>query len=232
MPRTISATPWTALTLALLLALLAWDLSRLDMVLAAWMGGAVGFPLRGHWLLTVVLHDGARRAGWLLVVALCLALWWPFGPLKRVPATVRLQLVATTLLSLLAVVALKSGSSTSCPWDLQAFGGVAQHASHWSALADGGPGRCFPAGHASTGFAFLGGYFVFRREHRRMARIWLLSALATGLSLGLAQQLRGAHFMSHTLWTAYLCWCVAIGMDLVWPRLTQRLPAILLSDEV
>ena len=38
--------------------------------------------------------------------------------------------------------------------------------------------------------------------------------------LGLAQQMRGAHFMSHTLWTAWLCW--TCGMALFYLR--QRLP--------
>mgnify|MGYP003449324878 CR=1 FL=1 len=27
-----------------------------------------------------------------------------------------------------------------------------------------------------------------------------------GFALGAVQQLRGAHFMSHTLWTAWICW--------------------------
>jgi membrane-associated PAP2 superfamily phosphatase len=36
--------------------------------------------------------------------------------------------------------------------------------------------------------------------------VWLAGAAATGLVLGVAQQMRGAHFMSHTLWTGWLCW--------------------------
>jgi membrane-associated PAP2 superfamily phosphatase len=80
-------------------------------------------------------------------------------------------------------------------------------------MADGGGGRCFPAGHASTGFAFLGGYFAFRHDVPKTARIWLIAALATGFVLGACQQLRGAHFMSHTLWTGWLSWMVALVSD-------------------
>ena len=87
---------------------------------------------------------------------------------------------------------------------------------HWSAVADGGGGHCFPAGHASAGFAFIGGYFVFRNVAPRTARIWLQASLASGLLLGLAQQLRGAHFMSHTLWTALVAWCIAFAVDTAW----------------
>jgi len=39
------------------------------------------------------------------------------------------------------------------------------------------------------------------------------AALAAGLVLGLAQQARGAHFMSHTLWSGWVCWCVAWAVD-------------------
>jgi len=49
-----------------------------------------------------------------------------------------------------------------------------------------------------------------------VARRWLAAALAAGLVLGVAQQLRGAHFMSHTLWSAWLCWVVAWGIDAGW----------------
>src|SRR5204862_495407 len=86
---------------------------------------------------------------------------------------------------------------------------------HWSTTSDGGPGHCFPDGHASSGFAFLGGFFAFRRETPRLARCWLAAAMAAGLVLGIGQQLRGAHFMSHTLWSGWLCWVVALLATLV-----------------
>jgi membrane-associated PAP2 superfamily phosphatase len=215
----------TTLTFCLLLALAAWDSSGLDLVLARWTGGPNGFALRDHWLLTTLLHTGMQRVGWLLVLGLCLAVWWPLGSLARLPVANRLQLASTTLLALLAVSLLKSTSHTSCPWDLAEFGGVAQYASHWSLLADGGPGQCFPAGHAASGFAFVGGYFAFRRDWPGLARAWLAGAVGVGLLLGWGQQLRGAHFMSHTLWTGLLCWCVALALDLGWNAWVRRRPA-------
>ena len=66
-----------------------------------------------------------------------------------------------TGLSLAVVSTLKYTSSTSCPWDLSEFGGVARHVSHWAlGVLDGGGGKCFPAGHASAGIAFFGGFFA------------------------------------------------------------------------
>ncbi|MDO9402546.1 MAG: phosphatase PAP2 family protein [Polaromonas sp.] len=199
------------------LLLLAWDASGLDLPLAQLAGGPAGFALHDHWLLTQVLHDGARAAAWLLVLALCAGIWWPWAGLRRLAVDRRVQLVAVTLLAVFTVSALKSVSTVSCPWNLAGLGGVVGYTSHWSHLfqPDGGGGHCFPAGHAASGFAFVGGYFAFREVSPRIARCWLAAALAAGMLLGLAQQLRGAHFMSHTLWTGLVCWCVCWAVDVL-----------------
>ncbi len=80
-------------------------------------------------------------------------------------------------------------------------------------MTDGGPGGCFPAGHASAAFAYAGGWFAWRRAAPALARRWLFGALAAGLLLGVAQQMRGAHYMSHTLWTAWICWTAGFAID-------------------
>ena len=75
------------------------------------------------------------------------------------------------LLCVLVVPALKRLSSTSCPWDLALFGGVARHLSHWRwGVADGGAGHCFPSGHAVAAFAFISGWFALRSHDPRAAR--------------------------------------------------------------
>lgn len=213
-------------TVATLGLLLAWDASRLDLPLAAWSGSPSGFALREHWLLSEVLHQGGRFASWAVACWLTAGLWWPTGCLQRIEAAERLQLAGSVLLAVLLVAALKTVSRTSCPWDLAAFGRSARYLSHWALAADGGPGRCFPAGHASSGFAFIGGYFAFRGRAPRLARAWLAGALAAGLVLGIAQQLRGAHFLSHTAWTAWLCWTLAWSVDLVGHAVRRRSGAV------
>lgn len=206
------------LTLALLAVALAWDASGLDLPFARLAGSAGGFPWKQQWFLYEVLHEGGRHLAWLLMLVLSLSVWWPPGPLAGLPQRRRLQLAVSTLAAAFAISVLKKASLTSCPWELAEFGGLARYASHWSQLVDGGSGHCFPAGHASSGFAFLGGYFAFRDVDPRLARRWLAAAMAAGFVLGLAQQWRGAHFMSHTLWTAAVCWIVALAVDAAWPR--------------
>ena len=52
--------------------------------------------------------------------------------------------------------------------------------------------------------------------------IWLGVAVVAGLALGLSQQLRGAHYMSHTLWTAWVCWAVGFAIDVAVTRPNHR----------
>lgn len=201
--------PWT---LAALGICILWDLVGQDMALAHWFGTPTGFPYRDHWLFSGVLHRGARRVAWTLQLGLVLAVFWPVGPLRGLTRTERVQMLVASLAALLATTLLKDASLTSCPWELSSFGGGARYVSHWSwGVKDGGEGNCFPAGHASAAFCFLSGFLALRPHAPRAARTWLAIALAAGALIGMAQQVRGAHYMSHTLWTAWLCWTVCLG---------------------
>src|SRR5690606_12799694 len=77
-----------------------------------------------------------------------------------------------------------------------------------------GHAACFPAGHAGSGYAWVA-LFFFMREVRPQWR-WpaLLIALALGAVFGVAQQLRGAHFLSHDLWSLAISWTVASTLSL------------------
>lgn len=197
-------------SVAALVALIAWDLLAMDLALARWFGNSSGFPLRDHWLFSGILHQGARRVAWTLQLALLLAIWWPIGVLRRLTRRERLHLLTATLINVLLVWLLKNSSQTSCPWDLKEFGGTAVYLSHWRwGVSDGGVGACFPAGHASAAFSFVSGYFWLRAKAPRAAALWLTFTLLAGFAVGMAQQVRGAHYMSHTLWTAWLCWVFA-----------------------
>lgn len=213
LPRRLPQATWPW-TVAGLLLLLAWDASGLDLVLARAMADETGFALRGNWALEVLLHDGMRRVAFAAALWLAIGIRWPTGILRRLPRGARVRWLAALLLGVALVNLLKYTSRTSCPWDLAEFGGAAAYVGHWAwGVADAGPGRCFPAGHASAGFAFAGGFFALRPAFPRQAVACLAIVATAGFALGLAQQLRGAHFMSHTLWTAWICWVTAWGVD-------------------
>lgn len=203
--------PWTLGALGLLVA---WDASGLDLPLARVMADGRGFALRDNWVAAVLLHDWMRRTAFLAGAWLLVGLWWPVGVLRRLSRGARVKWLASVLLGVALINALKYASRSSCPWDLTEFGGVGAYLSHWAwGQSDGGPGRCFPAGHASAAFAFVGGFFALRPVSPPLARACLAFVAIAGLVLGAAQQLRGAHFMSHTLWTAWFCWVAAWMLD-------------------
>ena len=218
---------WALVTLALAFAFVLWEAAGGDRWLADMAGNAAGFAWRGHWLLEKLMHAGGRLVAWALALAMCLGVWWPHGPLRLLSLPRRLQLAGGVLLSVAVVALLKSTNPADCPWNLAPYGGVAEPVSHWLwwVTPAGGRGNCFPAGHASAGFAFIGGYFVFRPVAPALAWRWLVAAVAAGLLLGVSQQWRGAHFMSHTLWSGWLCWCLAWALDAACSRANRTQPA-------
>lgn len=213
----------TAWLFGLLAFTLLWDASGLDLAVMQVIGTPVGFALRDNWLLSAVLHDGLRQT---MTVAWLLLTVWALWPGLALPKRERWLVVVLVSLSLLAVNLIKNASLTSCPWDLRAFGGPAEHVSHWArGLSDGGPGRCFPGGHASSGYAFLALGLPWllppagAAARRRVVGLrWLAAALFIGLLAGAVQTVRGAHFPSHTLWTLLICGGVSlIGWSLALP---------------
>ena len=72
------------------------------------------------------------------------------------------------------------------------------------------PGHCFPAGHASSVLWMISfGAFWLPRHPRRAAAV-AGALLVFGVGVGWVQQLRGAHFVTHTLWSVWLA-CAIVG---------------------
>jgi membrane-associated PAP2 superfamily phosphatase len=68
----------------------------------------------------------------------------------------------------------------------------------------------------------MAAYFGLRQSDSPRALVWLGLALVVGFVLGFAQQVRGAHFMSHTFWTAWLCWTVGWISHVLFHLLRQK----------
>lgn len=166
----------------------------------------------GNWWINELIHTGGR---WLLraVIVAAIVLWaWTtrrpaLRPLRRPTG----YFVVASILSVGIVGLLKTVTNVHCPWDLSEFGGLQPYLH----LFDPRPsalraGHCFPAAHASSGYALLALYFVLIEVRPRIARMALALGIAAGLLFGIAQQSRGAHFMSHDLWSAFLVWLVCL----------------------
>lgn len=192
--------------------LVGWDVVGADLTVARWFGSATGFALREAWWTNGLLHEGGRRLAWVVLLVLVVGIWRPLPAFAGLTTRERIGWVLITLAAVLLVPSIKRVSLTSCPWDMAEFGGVAQYVSHWRwGVGDGGPGHCFPSGHGTGAFAFLSGFFVLRPHRPRLARKWLGGVLTLGALFGGAQLARGAHYPSHTLWTAWFCWVVCLA---------------------
>ena len=211
---------WPLLMLAGLLLLGCFcDISGADLWVAdqlyAWQGGA--WRLRQHLITEQVLHEGARY----LVVLSALVVFGLVVSSHWVPSLKPWQRSLWYLLACLvttpALVAMgKSFTHMDCPWDLQRYGGqfpylhlFDRHSGAWKY------GHCFPGGHSSGGFAWVALYFFFAQHKPSWRSRGLLVGVLVGLVFGLAQQLRGAHFMSHDWWSLAIAWAVAMAYQQV-----------------
>jgi len=161
-----------------------------------------------------IVHTGG---GWAIrsIAALALLVWAGslcLPALHRMSRTTAFILVSMAL-SIGLVGVLKQLSNIDCPWDLQEFGGrfpfVPLLADRPDSLR---PAHCFPAAHASSGFTLVVFYFALREHHAGWARWALWMSVLVGLVFGIAQQARGAHFLSHDVWSAFLVWVTTLSV--------------------
>lgn len=200
------------IVLALLATLLASELTEMDMSVQRWLYDAGS----GQWLLgpdatllRFFLYDGIKAV--LVLTALALAgllVLSRFRPGLR-PLVPGMRMLLLSLLLVPATVsALKATTNVPCPRDLRAFGGELPYVRLFDAYPPGqrpaGRQRCFPAGHASGGFALIGAVFLFRR--RRTRALALGGALLLGWSMGAYKMALGDHLLSHTLVSMELAW--------------------------
>jgi membrane-associated PAP2 superfamily phosphatase len=198
------------LAAALLIAYIGMH-TDLDLRLSDWMYDASQrrFPLKDTWFASVFMHRWAKYFFIALGLATTLFLLiasagrrtWMTDDLRRKTAVVVLAFFAIPLL----ISIMKSQSIHHCPWDLERYGGFAPYLRLFDALPTGiKAGHCFPAGHVSSSL-WLAAFCVFllpQRPHVALAAF--VAGLTPGLLLGWEQQLRGAHFLTHTLWSAWI----------------------------
>lgn len=192
---------------------------RLDLAIERWFFDYAqgSFPLRNQWLLKTVLHDGARMVS--AVAALTLLGVAVTSWVTRQPRALRTHRGAVLYTAIAALVAsaivglAKHFSSHACPWDLAIFGGTAPYhpllAAHAAAPNIDG---CFPAAHPLAGYAWLAvGFALYPIARRRAWQAWAV-ALVLGTLFGSVQIARGAHFLSHVVWTAWIVWGVNVAL--------------------
>ena len=131
-----------------------------------------------------------------------------------------LMVAFLTLASVPALVGVgKNVTNVFCPSEIRRYGGDVPYVGLCSPYPENDRpakrGHCFPAGHASGGFALLG--LAWLRRTRRGWWSGLALGLGAGWAMGLYQMMKGAHYLSHTVMTMLVAWILV----LTWRRLLR-----------
>ncbi|MCC7095995.1 MAG: hypothetical protein IT472_02280 [Thermomonas sp.] len=167
------------------------------------------WPYRNAWWAKTLVHSWLKNV---LILAALIFLWTAWRH-RRAADRLRWRLVACSIIAVpLTVTLWKRVTSMHCPWNIDRFDGAFPYFDllSTSPIPLPGPGRCFPAGFVSTAGWLLAFALVRYPENPRFSRNIGGGALVLCLFFGLVQQMRGAHFMSHVLWTIWLSWAIVV----------------------
>ncbi|MDB6144007.1 MAG: phosphoesterase [Pseudomonas sp.] len=202
-----------AITVILLLVI---ESTNLDMYVARFAFN----PAKGGWLggnsyfLEDILHDRAKQA-LIGIRVICLLTLVAAFFVPRLKSWKR-ELAFATIAMLFTpgyVMPVKLATQVQCPWSLTEFGGTETYSKVFEhrAATVAEKGKCWPGGHAATGFSLFALFFMFRDRRPRLARAALILTFTTGTIFSISRMLQGAHFFSHNIWTAVFCWLICLG---------------------
>jgi membrane-associated PAP2 superfamily phosphatase len=197
-----------------MLLLVVFEVSNLDRRLSDLFfdPASMSFLWRHDVWMETIGHQWAKYPLVLLAVGLLVALALSVSlAMLRAQRKIVLFLLLSMALAPAAVSFLKTTTNKHCPYDLQIYGGNAPYVRLLEqSPPDAPPGHCFPGGHASGGFALMAFYFIWRRRRPYLAFGALAGGFSYGFALGFTRLMQGAHFLSHNLWAAVVCWFVIV----------------------
>lgn len=175
------------------------------------------FPWDTTWFAKDFMHGHVKnvlRGSGFMVLALTLVDF--VRPLRSASPRFSARLRVLSLAFLIEpylIRYLKQNSNMHCPWGIDRYGGNQPLLRLLDWVPEGwNAGHCFPAGHASAAI-WLCALAVFWLPHSpRKASLAFVGGIGAGFFLGWVQQMRGQHFLTHTLWTAWLASALLLGL--------------------
>ncbi|RUM75701.1 MAG: PAP2 family protein [Sulfurovum sp.] len=184
-----------------------------------------------HWIVDKTLepykfifYDGIKKLLILFAVSILLALI--FLRNNKTVIAYRKGLILIVLSAIfvpLIVGGLKKATNMPCPKNEIHYGGVYPSTKVWESYPPTFKKChkicCFPAAHASGGFALLSLFFLFRKRRNKI--LALVGALTVGWSMGLYKMLIGDHFLSHTVISMILAWLIVLVLQKIVVQYTK-----------
>ncbi|MEO1928415.1 MAG: phosphatase PAP2 family protein [Nautiliaceae bacterium] len=106
---------------------------------------------------------------------------------------------------------LKKATNMPCPKNRIEYGGIYPKTKVWEHYPKNFHAKrvkCWPAGHASGGFALMSLFFLFKIRKNRY--IGLGIGIVLGWLMGIYKMLIGDHFLSHTMLTMEMAWFIIV----------------------
>ena len=164
-------------------------------------------------ILKFFLYDGLKNL--LLLFGLLILLSLVFLRKKSLIQEYKKGLIIVLLSAIfvpLIIGSLKAISNTPCPCNIVYFNGtypdIKVFDSYPKDFIQTSKAKCWPAGHASGGFALMALFFLFKNPINQ--RLALGVALIVGWSMGTYKMLLGDHFLSHTIITMLMAWLIIL----------------------
>ncbi|MBU0924005.1 phosphatase PAP2 family protein [bacterium] len=164
-------------------------------------------------ILKFFLYDGMKI--FLILIAVAILFSLVFLRKKRLIQEYKKGLIIVLLSAIfvpLMIGSLKAISNTPCPCNIVNFNGVYPDIkvfdSYPKDFIQPSKAKCWPAGHASGGFALMALFFLFKTPKNQKKA--LIGALIVGWSMGSYKMLLGDHFLSHTLITMIMAWLIIL----------------------
>ncbi len=205
--------------LLLLFVALTFEYSGLDIAISSHFYDSTtgAWPFKeGFWLRHILYErqNDLARGLYILVLAV-FVLSHAVEPLRRWRRPVLFLIVACAS-GPLAVALIKSLTHIYTPWRLEIFGGDYPYIRVFDSVPSGMRiGHAFPGGHSSGAYAWIALYFLLRLTAHPWRYRVLTVVVGTGILFSATQIIRGAHFVSHELVTAAICWATGCFWSLV-----------------
>ena len=164
-------------------------------------------------ILKFFFYDGIKNL--LILFAVNILIFLIFLRKKELIQEYKKGLIIVLLSAIFVPViigSLKAISNTPCPCNIVNFNGTYPETKVFDSYPKGfiqtSKAKCWPAGHASGGFALMALFFLFKTPKNQKRA--LVVALVIAWSMGLYKMLLGDHFLSHTIITMIMAWLIIL----------------------
>ena len=205
------------------------------------------WPYKSLFITNDILHIGGRDLIVLLAAFNIIAIIMSFFVKSMRPYRKHLLFVLiASATGLLIVNILKNTTHIYTPWSLKIFGGDKPFIRIFDAVPFASSvGHAFPGGHSSGGFAVISVYFVLLAMNNKCQYYGLVIPLMLGICFSITQEIRGAHFLSHDLFSLVICWDSSLVWSIIfypgslrekiyhqtWPAVGNKYQAKVVSDQ-